>query len=112
MLNNMRDIQIQAARAAIKKLEEFGEETKNKHVPSIIYEYQRFIDKLKQPTILQSNNLIKDQQKEELRFKAIEAERADIQRMYEEGQINRELAQELRRFVNYVESVMLQEIKE
>ncbi len=112
LLNDMRDIQIQATMSAIDKLEQYAEETNNSHVSSIIYEYRRIIDKLKQPNKARSNNIMKDQQKEELRFKAIEAERAEIQRMYEEGQINRELAQDLRRFVNYVESVMLQEIEE
>ncbi len=112
LLNDMRDIQIQATMSAIDKLEQYAEETNNSHVSSIIYEYRRIIDKLKQPNKARSNNIMKDQQKEELRFKAIEAERAEIQRMYEEGQINRELAQDLRRFVNYVESVMLKEIEE
>ena len=112
MLNDMRDIQIEATKAAIRKLEEYAEETTNPHVSSIIYEYRRIIDRLKQPYATRPNHIMKDQQKEELRFKAIEAERAEIQRMYEEGHINRELAQDLRRFVNYVESVMLQEIDE
>lgn len=112
LLNDMRDIQIEATKAAIQKLEVYAEETNNPHVSSIIYEYHRIIERLKQPVVARFNNVMRDQQKEELRFKAIEAERADIQRMYEEGQINRELAQDLRRFVNYVESVMLQEIEE
>lgn len=111
-INNMQDIQINASYAAIRKLEEYGRETKNPRVNTIIYDYKRVIEHLKNDENLNRLEEKRVQLKEELRFKAIESERAEIQKMYEEGQINRELAQDMRRFVNDVESVLLQTIEE
>ncbi|MEG2504715.1 MAG: hypothetical protein RSB44_08540, partial [Carnobacterium sp.] len=48
-----------------------------------------------------------DQQLQELRLKALNAERTDIQKMFENGDISRDLATQLRRFVNYTESSVM-----
>lgn len=45
--------------------------------------------------------------KEELRIKAMDLERYEIRKMYESGEITREQSKELRRYINYIESVIL-----
>jgi CPA1 family monovalent cation:H+ antiporter len=46
-------------------------------------------------------------QKEELRIKAMDIERSAVRNMYESGEITREESNELRRYINYIESVIL-----
>lgn len=46
-------------------------------------------------------------QKEELRFKVLDAERSEMRRMYEAGEITSAQEKELRRFTNYIESIVL-----
>ncbi|MGE7997698.1 cation:proton antiporter [Lysinibacillus sp. NPDC093190] len=53
-----------------------------------------------------------EEQKEDLAFIAIEAQRNLINEWYQAGDINNELAKELRRFVNNLESVILLEAEE
>ena len=48
-----------------------------------------------------------EEQKEELRIKVMDIERSEIHRMYQAGEISREQATELRRYVNSLESVIL-----
>ncbi|KYH28698.1 MULTISPECIES: hypothetical protein [Clostridium] len=65
------------------------------------------INKLKSAN-LQYNDK-KEEQKEELRIKVIDFERCQIRAMYELGEISNKQAKELRRFINYIESVTLYE---
>ena len=52
---------------------------------------------------------IMEEQKEELRIKVMDVERSKIHELYQSGEISREQARELRRFINYIESVTLYE---
>ncbi len=47
--------------------------------------------------------------KKELQFKAIQIQRNEVQILFEKGEISRETANKLRRFINYTEASMLQE---
>ncbi|WP_042349328.1 Na+/H+ antiporter [Bacillus massiliigorillae] len=103
-----KNIQLKAAQAALEMLENQLQKSERKDIIlAVISEYQSMIGKLKKPT--KYNNEKREEQKEELRINVMEKERAEIQRMYTSGEINREQTKELRRFVNYVESVTLQE---
>ncbi|WP_214857797.1 Na+/H+ antiporter [Exiguobacterium sp. s191] len=53
-----------------------------------------------------------DQQKEELCLKAIEVQRLEIANMSKEGDLSNEEEKELRRFIHYIESVVLYEYVE
>lgn len=105
-----QDIQLKAFQAAIEALEEYAkaaERTDTDIVNTIIFDYRRMMDRLKTSTVAHYEK--KEEQKEELRLKLMEIERAEIHSMYEAGEIGREQARELRRFVNYIESVILLE---
>lgn len=110
----MQELQIEMAKAAIAKLAQLKKESGNaESIHVVIREYERFLAKWKGAKIDGvRTRMMRDEQKEELRFKALEVERSTIQRMYEEGQINRETAKGLRRFINDVESLLLQETEE
>ncbi|MDQ0199410.1 cation:proton antiporter [Neobacillus ginsengisoli] len=106
------DIQLKALQAALQCLEEFAKqyEKKAEMVNTVILDYKRMINRLKTPTA--QYNAKSEEQKEELRIKVMDIERTEIQGMYESGEISREQAKELRRFVNYIESVTLYEYVE
>ena len=110
----MQELQIKAAKAAIEKLAGIRAESGDtESIKIVIGEYERFLERWKDTRTDNMRTRMKlDEQKEELRFKALEVERSTIQGMYEEGQINRETAKKLRRFINDVESLLLQETEE
>lgn len=107
-LRAARNIQLGAFKAAIKALEEYSSKGGRADIANVvILDYKRMINKLKSAN-LQYNDK-KEEQKEELRIKVIDFERCQIRAMYELGEISNKQAKELRRFINYIESVTLYE---
>ncbi|PAE44639.1 Na+/H+ antiporter [Bacillus sp. 7884-1] len=103
-----QDIQLKALEAALDSLEKYAKENERAELVSIvILDYKRMINVLKTPTA--EFNEKREEQKEELRLKVMDIERAQIRSMYETGEINRDQAKELRRFINYNESITLYE---
>jgi monovalent cation/hydrogen antiporter len=107
-LRKGQDIQLKALQAALDSLEKYAKEhERGDMVNIVILDYKRIIDRLKTPTA--KFNEKREEQKEELRLKVMDIERAQIRSMYESGEINRDQAKELRRFINYNESITLHE---
>jgi len=101
-----RDIQLKAMEYALKNLEIYAKEQKEKEfAAAVILDYKRMINRLKLPAIRNSERM--EEQKEELRIKVLDKERSEIRRMYETGDITKDQVKELRRFINYMESVTL-----
>ena len=101
-----KSLQLKALQAALKHLEEQAlEHERPDIVGTVTVEYKRIIDQLKRPAV--QYNEEREEQKEELRIKVMDIERSEIHEMYKSGEINNEQAKELRRFINYVESVTL-----
>ena len=73
----------------------------------VIYEYEKAYEKLRKVTTVDSAR--EEEIREELHIKVMETQRSEIHRMYEDGLISREQEKDLRRFVNYIESVSLYE---
>jgi CPA1 family monovalent cation:H+ antiporter len=107
-LRKGQDIQLKALQAALDSLEKYAKEhERGDMVNIVILDYKRIINRLKTPTA--KFNEKREEQKEELRLKVMDIERAQIRSMYESGEINRDQAKELRRFINYNESITLHE---
>ncbi|HZG14473.1 MAG TPA: Na+/H+ antiporter [Candidatus Bathyarchaeia archaeon] len=103
-----RDIQLHALQAAHQRLGEYAKHVeKEEVVHAVMADYKRLIERFRRHTL--PFNEKSDEQKEELRIKVMDIERSEIHRMYESGDISREQAMELRRFINYIESVTLYE---
>ncbi|MGG6311597.1 Na+/H+ antiporter [Paenibacillus macerans] len=103
-----RDIQLQALQAALGHLQGLDQGSgPDNALHFVVMEYKRAIARLKGASAHFSEK--SEAQKEELRLLVMDAERAEISRMYEDGSINREQARELRRMINQVESVTLYE---
>ena len=79
---------------------------------NIIYYYKRLLNNKELPHKVEMDQSILDEQKEILCLNAIEVQRKEISEMFEDGAINTVEAKELRRFVNYMESVVLYEYVE
>lgn len=113
-LNNMhfvRDVQIKAMDAAIKGLEQYAKtQEQPEYVYAVLLDYEKMLQRLKH-TGHQYNDRL-EEQKKELRFNVLDAERSEIRRMYEAGEINSHQEKELRRFTNYIESIVLYEHNE
>ncbi|MEH6992854.1 Na+/H+ antiporter [Neobacillus drentensis] len=103
-----QEIQLKALQEALDSLEKYAKEHGRLEMFNIvILDYKRIINRLKTPTA--EFNEKREEQKEELRLKVMDIERAQIRSMYETGEINRDQAKELRRFINYNESITLYE---
>ncbi|WP_066073879.1 Na+/H+ antiporter [Neobacillus soli] len=103
-----RVIQLKSLQAALESLEGLAKEHKRADIVyAVISDYKRMISRLKRPTARYNEK--SDEQKEELRLKVMDLERSEIHKMYESGDIDREQARELRRFINYIENVTLHE---
>lgn len=101
-----RDIQLNALQAALEALEEYAKEHERSDIAyAVTLDYKRMINRLKRPAELFNEK--NEEQKEELRMKVMDTERSEIYRMYEAGEINREQANELRRYINHIESIIL-----
>ncbi|MCL6570886.1 MAG: Na+/H+ antiporter [Bacillus sp. (in: Bacteria)] len=101
-----RVIHLRALKAALENLEEYAKEQERADIVyAVILDYKRAIDRLKRPTA--NYNEKNEEKKEELRLKVMDIERSEIHGMYEAGEISREQSKELRRFINYIESVTL-----
>jgi len=102
---------LDSMKSAISYLEKWKESAEKKQlVETVILEYRRMVDRWEKPTASFNEKL--QEQIEELRLGIVDQQRATIQKMYEKGEMNREQAKELRRFVNYIESATLYEYEE
>ncbi|MDN7228100.1 Na+/H+ antiporter [Planococcus liqunii] len=103
-----KEIQLKALLAAREFLEEIEKKVDHKELTdAVISDYNQMISGLQRPES-QFNEQF-ELQKEELRIIVMDTGRAEIARLYSEGDITREQARELRRFVNYIESITLME---
>lgn len=111
---NVKDTQIKAFQAAIASLQQEKESARNKEEADIIdvvmMDYQGMVRRL---SMERSEFKGEDEErKEELRIKAMDSERQEIQRMYESGEISKEQSKKLRRHINYIESATLDDSEE
>ncbi|OPJ62790.1 Na+/H+ antiporter [Clostridium chromiireducens] len=108
-LNNLRvvkDIQLKSFQAAIESLEEYlKSHDESDAVQNVILYYRTMMNRFKGNRATYNGESIK--QKEELRIKAMDIERSEVRKMYESGEITREESNELRRYINYIESAFL-----
>ncbi|GAA4701362.1 Na+/H+ antiporter [Brevibacillus fulvus] len=103
-----RGIQTKALQSALEFLQNHAKKAEEAEALNlVIVDYKRMIDQLKRTAAVYNEK--SEEQKEELRLRVMDIERAEIHKMYENGEISRDQAKELRRFINYIESVALYE---
>ncbi len=111
---NLRDLQIKTFQAAIVSLEQEQQKAETKAeadiIEAVMMGYQGMIRRLSMERSEFKN--VDQDLKEELRIKAMDSERQEIQRMYESGEISIEQSRKLRRHINYIESATLDDSEE
>lgn len=105
----IKKVKIQTSKAAIRAITDQIND-KNKHAAmAIIDHYEEMIERLRRAFEKDLNNKSFAKHKKELHFKAAQIARNEIQVLYENGEINREIAGNLRRFINQIEANVLEE---
>jgi CPA1 family monovalent cation:H+ antiporter len=100
-MRTIREIQINAMYAAVSELEEYAKTLEQPdYVYAVILTYKRMLKRFNRPENHNTEEL--EEQKEELRLSVLDAERTEIRRMYEAGEISVAQDKELRRFINYI----------
>lgn len=103
-----KEIQVQALQKGLEKLEHLAAEMDNKDMmQAVITDYRQMIGGLKRPDSQYNEDF--ELLKEELRIVVMDKGRSEIYKMYERGDITRDQAKELRRYVNHLESITLYE---
>ncbi|MDJ0331464.1 Na+/H+ antiporter [Planococcus sp. S3-L1] len=103
-----REVQLQALQAALSGIEAYAKKYEPKEImEAVVSDYRQMVSRLKKPEALYDEKY--ELQKEELRVIVMDMGRAEIYKMYASGDITREQAKELRRYIHFIESVTLHE---
>ncbi|KAA0957027.1 Na+/H+ antiporter [Planococcus sp. ANT_H30] len=103
-----REVQLQALQAALFGIEAYAKKYEPKEImEAVVSDYRQMVSRLKKPEALYDEKY--ELQKEELRVIVMDMGRAEIYKMYASGDITREQAKELRRYIHFIESVTLHE---
>lgn len=104
-------LQLEALQEALSGLEAHAKKYEPKEIiDAVISDYKQMTSRLKKPEALYDEKY--ELQKEELRVVVMDMGRSVIYKMYVAGEITREQAKELRRYIHNVESVTLYETNE
>ncbi|HBU81246.1 MAG TPA: Na+/H+ antiporter [Paenibacillus sp.] len=101
-----RQVKMRTSEAAIKAIRAHMNDSNRIVALSVISRYERVIAKLRTWNQGKTEDPF-DQDKLELQMVAMQEQRNTIQQLYEKGEINREVAAKLRRFINDVEATAL-----
>lgn len=101
-----RQVKMRTSEAAIKAIRAHMNDSNRVVALSVISRYERVIAKLRTWNQGKTEDPF-DQEKLELQMVAMQEQRNTIQQLYENGEINRDVAAKLRRFINDVEATAL-----
>jgi len=108
-IQELRFARIRTSKAAIAAIREhISDETKQASV-ELINGYYKSIERLSMQAQYPHGKDLLAKQKKELQLKAIQIERNEVQTLFENGEINRDIANNLRRSINYFEATILEE---
>ncbi|WHY21573.1 Na+/H+ antiporter [Paenibacillus sp. G2S3] len=98
-----REAKIAMAHAAITAINACKNENNRRAAEKVACSYEQLISRLEQGKGWTKDGLV-DDQKLEMKLKAIQEQRDKVQQMYQDGTINRKLAAKLRKFVDHLET--------
>ena len=101
-----QQVKLRTSEAAIKAIRAQMNDANRTVAIAVIAKYERVISKLRSWNQGQKEDPF-DQNKMELQMVAIQEQRNTVQQLYENGEINRDVAAKLRRFINDVEATVL-----
>ncbi|NUU80306.1 Na+/H+ antiporter [Paenibacillus xylanilyticus] len=101
-----RQVKLRTSEAAIKAIRAHMNDGNRPVALSVIAKYERVIARLRSWNQGKTEDPF-NQEKLELQMVAIQEQRNTVQQLYENGEINRDVAAKLRRFINDVEATVL-----
>jgi CPA1 family monovalent cation:H+ antiporter len=106
----LRRIKLQSSEAAIRAIRQHSSPGSEGEIQAVFSHYNQLIERLKGLSpAARRNDAQVDEQKKELYWLAIQAERNEAQALYEQGEINREMLNRLRRTISEREAAMLEQ---
>lgn len=107
-LQKLKQIRITSSKAAITAIQSQMNDSNRAAAMKAIEHYKQFITRAEQHDMMRSyQDEWFNEQKNELLIAAIQAERNEIQHMFERGDINRAYSAKLRQYINYQEAGIL-----
>lgn len=107
-LEEIKQTKILTSKAAIRKIKSQINEENMKASFAVIEHYNEIIRRM-----YRVNKNDKDdnynKQKRELQFRALQAQRNEVQELFENNEITRETANKIRKFINYLEAIGIEE---
>lgn len=108
-IQELRFARIRTSKAAIAAIREhISEETKQASL-NLIAGYYKSIERLSLQAQHPQKKELLTKQKKELQLKAVQVERNEVQALFESGEISRDIANNLRRSINYFEATILED---
>lgn len=104
----IRATRVKTAKAAIEYLEKHKTEEHKEVFLSVITFYKQLIFRLEHSHHELKSSAHFENQKLEVKLKAVQAIRNEIQTLFEEREISRDISHELRQYINDVEAAMLE----
>lgn len=106
-LQAIKDWRAESGRAAITHLNDHVTPENKRLVSSIISEQSMIISRLKNQTGALKHSADFEIVKNDIRIRALQAERDALQQFYEDGRISREMAHDIRQNINFMETYLL-----
>ncbi|WP_419882690.1 Na+/H+ antiporter [Peribacillus sp. B-H-3] len=108
-LGNARKLKVRTSRAAIGAIKKGITEENKEFSLLVIAEYRTLIARLNHAYLNQKTNEDLSNIERELHYKAIQAERDQVQSLFEHGEITRELSHKIRQQINIREAALIDE---
>ncbi|GGH32675.1 Na+/H+ antiporter [Paenibacillus segetis] len=104
----LRKVRIQTSKAAIAAIHELINDKNREAAQSVIAKYNESIERMQTSFGKFESEDVFNQRKNELKIKAIQAERNEVQALFESGEINWTVAGKMRQYINYLEAGILE----
>lgn len=112
-ISDLKEAKLRTCQAAVQAVSAYQAECRTEPAReaagSVLSRYKEMIYRLQGEGRFGRNHAPRNELKKDLRIKAMQAERDEVQHMYERGKISRKLAGELRQYINLVETFLLEE---
>ncbi|AZS17661.1 Na+/H+ antiporter [Paenibacillus lutimineralis] len=106
-LDQIRALRARTSKAAIQAIQESMNDDNRQAARTLLAQYDEVQQRMKGVTVDIEDEELLDQYKNELRIRGIQAQRNEVQSMFENGEINWTSASKLRQYINYSEAGIL-----
>ncbi|MCM3040993.1 Na+/H+ antiporter [Paenibacillus motobuensis] len=106
-LDQVRALRARTSKVAIQAIQESMNDDNRKAALTLLAQYEEVQQRMQGVTVNIEDEELLDQYKNELRIRGIQAQRNEVQSMFENGEINWTSASKLRQYINYSEAGIL-----